>query len=353
MTAPKIARLKPYLVNIKEGKTYFWCACGRSQKQPFCDGSHEDTEFEPLKWKADISGEKLFCGCKHTRSSPFCDGTHNNLSDTYAEADEGDGAGATLVEFEPSAGGALKADLDNNCYVIRVPEAAMTTEGNMRIYPVIGETDGAEHLSQYLATVGTGESPILMYPGSDVVLFVQAGQGTVNIGAESFSVSAESGVCIKPGEGFQIRNESPESISMNISVCPPCATPEFPEEMPDTFDASFSIRVQGVDEDKREEMADRFFQVLIGNKTHGTPVTQFIGEIPQSRAAHHRHLYEETITVLAGEGYMWTDNTKTTVKPGDTIFLPLKQAHSLECTTPGGMRLMGLFYPSMSPAINY
>ncbi|UCG73877.1 MAG: cupin domain-containing protein, partial [Chromatiales bacterium] len=84
-----------------------------------------------------------------------------------------------------------------------------------------------------------------------------------------------------------------------------------------------------------------------------TPVTQFIGEIPTSRAAHHRHLYEETITILNGEGFLWTDETKTPVRPGDTIFLPRKQHHSLECTTSDGMRLVGVFYPSMSPAINY
>ncbi len=100
-------------------------------------------------------------------------------------------------------------------------------------------------------------------------------------------------------------------------------------------------------------MADRFYQVLIGDKSHDTPVTLFIGEIPQSRAARHRHLYEETITVLSGEGFMWTDETKTPVMPRDTIFLPLKQAHSLECTSSDGMRLIGLYYPSMSPAINY
>jgi mannose-6-phosphate isomerase-like protein (cupin superfamily) len=353
MTSPEVARLKPYLVDVKEGKIYFWCACGRSKKQPFCDGSHKGTEFKPLTWKADQSGEKLFCACKHTRQPPFCDGSHNSLSDTYSEADENDGEKVTLVDYVPAAGGALIASLDNNCYVIRVPEDAMTNTNGMQIYPVIGESDGAEHLSQYLAAVEQGQSPVLVYPGSDVVLFIQSGQGTVSIGSESFPISAETGVCIKPGEGFQIENTLPEPISMNIAVCPPCSIPDFPEQMPDAFDASFPNRVQGVDEDKREEMADRFFQVLIGEKTHGTPVTQFIGEIPQSRAAHHRHLYEETISVLSGEGFMWTDNTKTAVKPGDTIFLPLKQAHSLECTTPGGMRLMGLFYPSMSPAINY
>ena len=140
---------------------------------------------------------------------------------------------------------------------------------------------------------------------------------------------------------------------MNIAVCPQCAMPEYPERLPDVFDFDFANRVQGADEDKREEMGDRFFQVLVDDENHGTPVTQFIGEIPESRAAHHRHVYEETITVLSGEGFMWTDDTRTLVKPGDTIFLPKRQRHSLECTTPGGMRLVGLFYPSMSPSVNY
>ena len=353
MNTPTIARRKPCLVQVEKGKSYFWCACGLSKKQPFCDGSHKETEFRPLKWVAEQSEEKLFCACKHTRLQPFCDGSHNSLSDTYAEADEVDGAGAELVDYQSVDSGALKANLDDSCYVIRVPAEAMTNLRELQLYPAIGEPDGAKHLSQYLATVSTGESPILKYPGSDVVLFIRSGRGTVNIGDKSFPISPETGVCIKPGEGFQIFNDQAEPISLNISVCPPCATPEYPQQMPEVFDSSVPDRVQGVDESKQEAMADRFFQVLIGNKSHGTPVTQFIGEIPRSRAAHHRHLYEETITILSGEGFMWTDKTKTPVKAGDTIFLPLKQAHSLECTTAGGMRLMGLFYPSMSPAINY
>ena len=353
MPTPNIARRKPYLVEVKEGKTYFWCACGLSKKQPFCDGSHKVTEFEPLKWVADESCEKLFCACKHTKGQPFCDGTHNQLSDVYEEAKEGDGAGAKMVDYHAEASGALKAELDNGCYVIRVPDESMQQYGTMRFYSVIGAADGATQLSQYVATIATGQSPVMRYPGSDAVLFVGSGQGTVNIGGHEFPVSPETGVCVKPGESFQVTNDGSEAIEMNTTVCPHCETPEFLDEMPDTFDTSVPDRVQGVDASKQEAMADRFFQVLIGDKSHGTPVTQFIGEIPQSRAAHHRHLYEETITILAGEGFMWTDETKTPVQPGDTIFLPLKQAHSLECTSPDGMRLIGLFYPSMSPAINY
>jgi quercetin dioxygenase-like cupin family protein/CDGSH-type Zn-finger protein len=353
MTEPVIARRKPCLVSVEAGKTYFWCTCGRSQTQPFCDGAHKDTDFLPLKWKAEESGEKLFCACKHTRSQPFCDGAHNSLSAKYAEAGEEDGAGARLVGYEQAADGVARAHLDNGCYVIRVPEAAMTRIDSLSIYTVIGEADGARHLSQYFAVLKRGRSPVLRYPGSDVALFTVSGHGCVEIADRSFAIEPECGVCVKPGEGFRFVNDADEPIVLNISVCPPCAAPEYLDDMPAAFDASVPDRMQGVDPAKREPMADRFFQVLLDHRQHGTPVTLFIGEIPTSRAAHHRHLYEETITVLSGEGFLWTDETRTPVRPGDTIFLPLKQHHSLECTTPDGMRLVGVFFPSMSPAINY
>ncbi len=353
MSTPVIAQRKPCLVRVEEGKTYFWCACGLSQNQPFCDGSHKTTTITPVKWLAEDTREALFCACKHTANKPFCDGSHNSLADTYEEATGSDAAAAKLVDYRTDQSGACKAMLDNGCYVIRVPAEAMREHGNMRIYPVIGAADGAKQLSQYTSIVATGVSPVMRYPGSDAVLFVRSGNGTVNIGGREFAVSSETGVCVKSAEAFQFANEGPEPIVMNISVCPHCEVPEILDDMPGDFDTSVPDRVQGVDESKQEAMADRFFQVLIDDKVYGTPVTQFIGEIPRSRAAHHRHLYEETITILSGEGFMWTDETKAHVGPGDTIFLPRKQAHSLECTSDDGMRLIGVFYPSMSPAINY
>src|ERR1700678_2922707 len=71
---------KPCLVNVRAGRTYFWCSCGRSAAQPFCDGSHKGTAFTPVKFTAAATDEEtLFCGCKQTRTAPFCDGTHNQL----------------------------------------------------------------------------------------------------------------------------------------------------------------------------------------------------------------------------------------------------------------------------------
>ena len=79
MTKAKVAQESPIAVEVEEGKSYFWCSCGLSSKQPFCDGSHKDTEFTPMKYDASESGKKYFCACKQTSGQPLCDGSHNNL----------------------------------------------------------------------------------------------------------------------------------------------------------------------------------------------------------------------------------------------------------------------------------
>lgn len=69
----------PYAVDVEQGKTYYWCACGRSKNQPFCDGSHQGTDFEPTAFAAGKTETVYLCGCKKTGKPPFCDGTHNSL----------------------------------------------------------------------------------------------------------------------------------------------------------------------------------------------------------------------------------------------------------------------------------
>ena len=79
MADPTIAQKSPYGADVEEGKTYFWCSCGKSANQPFCDGSHQDTAFLPMKFTATESKKVFFCGCKMTAGKPMCDGTHNGL----------------------------------------------------------------------------------------------------------------------------------------------------------------------------------------------------------------------------------------------------------------------------------
>ena len=77
MTDPVRVSDTPYPVEVESGKAYFWCSCGLSQKQPFCDGSHKGTDFTPVRYQATESKKVYFCGCKITASQPLCDGTHN------------------------------------------------------------------------------------------------------------------------------------------------------------------------------------------------------------------------------------------------------------------------------------
>ncbi len=76
---PKIAQKGPFAVEVKGGETYWWCACGLSREQPFCDGSHRGTGLQPIPWTAERDGTVYFCGCKRTGSPPICDGTHERL----------------------------------------------------------------------------------------------------------------------------------------------------------------------------------------------------------------------------------------------------------------------------------
>jgi len=75
-----VAQKSPYATDVEAGKSYWWCACGRSKAQPFCDGSHKGTGLSPVEYKADRSRTVYFCGCKRTGTPTMCDGTHSTLT---------------------------------------------------------------------------------------------------------------------------------------------------------------------------------------------------------------------------------------------------------------------------------
>ena len=78
MADPICAQKSPYPIELEPG-TYWWCACGRSQRQPFCDGSHKETEFTPVEFSVDEKKTVWLCGCKRTGHAPNCDGTHKAI----------------------------------------------------------------------------------------------------------------------------------------------------------------------------------------------------------------------------------------------------------------------------------
>ena len=81
MSKPKIADRKPIKVELKKGDEHYWCACGLSKNQPYCDGSHRSTDITPEKFIAEETGDAYLCMCKHTKNVPYCDGTHAKLKD--------------------------------------------------------------------------------------------------------------------------------------------------------------------------------------------------------------------------------------------------------------------------------
>ena len=109
MNNPVVADNKPIKVELEKGKEYYFCACGRSGNQPFCDGSHAGTDFKPKSFVAQESGDAYLCQCKHTQNVPFCDGTHKQFS-TQDIGKEGPGVkqqagaqpGAKATKEEPT-----------------------------------------------------------------------------------------------------------------------------------------------------------------------------------------------------------------------------------------------------------
>lgn len=335
---------KPHLVSLEKGKKYAWCACGRSTNQPFCDGSHKGSGISPIVFKPKLDEEVLLCTCKATKLPPYCDGSHNNLDDGYAEAPlEEIEKFSKAVLVEKNATG--KAKLDGGAYVL-TPTQTLSEKP----LPLISKKDGAQYISFYKIKINKSKSSFFNSPDGEIVLFITEGQGKIEIAGKLFEIEKEVGAFIKSGETFRIHSKNPLTI---MAVVCPSGDIKVGVEPTSNFDGALKVRTQKVDHKKATIMGDRFFQVLVGEEMGSKEVTQFLGEVPKSRAAMHKHLYEEAIVILSGKGIIWTETKKAKFTKGDVIFLPKKQAHSLECTSENGLRLMGVFYPSGSPAINY
>ena len=76
---PTVAGRAPMPIEVEAGKDYWWCVCGKSAKQPFCDGSHKGSSFSPMKYTAPETKRAFFCTCKQTANAPLCNGAHKAL----------------------------------------------------------------------------------------------------------------------------------------------------------------------------------------------------------------------------------------------------------------------------------
>ncbi|MGE0798114.1 MAG: CDGSH iron-sulfur domain-containing protein [Lautropia sp.] len=364
---PVAARLAPYYVELRRGQRYAWCACGRSRNQPYCDGSHAGTGIEPLRQTAPATAEVLLCGCKRTGTPPFCDGSHNSLVGVYG-TDDPDSPANRAIELI-GFGGSGKALVDGGCFVGHVDHAGgvdhadaadagrWQRHGALAWRTLVGRGDGAHHQALFCFDLPPGHSPPIAFGDRQTALLFTAADAVLAIGSRRFAVRAAAGVevgaSVRPGETFAIENRGATPLRIHVAVGPLADAPLWPSALGEHFDDRYPERIAPVDPAQRHAMAERYFQVLVSHAHGAHDLTQFIGEIPPSKATPHRHLYEETLIVLAGRGMLWTETRKAPVTAGDIIFLPRKQLHSLQCTGPEPMQLVGVIHPGDNPSINY
>jgi mannose-6-phosphate isomerase-like protein (cupin superfamily) len=229
------------------------------------------------------------------------------------------------------------------------------TRGNLRIWR---HAMGAETISLRVLEFAAGLSPGLRNQGCDEVLYVVDGTGTVFLDGSPRRVSPETGFFLRPGVCLAIENPGPGALTLVGSQSPdPGASVAFerPRTSPDPGASLAGDEPFVRFSEQPTQRADdgRWFRVLVDQETSGARVTQFIGVIPPGRAPDHFHEYEEVLCILEGDGRFWAGGSQAAIGPGSCVFLPRGQPHCVENTGDGELRLLGVFYPSGSPAVRY
>ena len=245
--------------------------------------------------------------------------------------------------------------LANGCRVVLPHEGEWQSDGTRRYRTPINRASGARDIAQTISHYERGVAPARRNATSEEVLYVFSGHGICWIDGIAHDICKGSAIYIPPQSQYQIENPHSESLAIVSVCCPEESGVEITNNMAERRAHTGDARRLVIHESDRAAIptGDRSFHLLVHKDLGCERVTQFLGIIPPSRAPRHFHTYEEAIYILEGSGIVWADDESCEFSAGTSIYLPPGQRHCLENPGPKEVRLLGVFYPSGSPAVNY
>jgi mannose-6-phosphate isomerase-like protein (cupin superfamily) len=219
------------------------------------------------------------------------------------------------------------------------PARADGDTGSIRV--IFDAANGCERLEQRVIRFAPGRSGDRTLAGRQEVLFVVEGAGELHLEGERHSLEPETGVFIAEGETYSIENPGPDELVV-LSVLVGASR--------EAAEAQRKVTVRFVDQPELEASSERSFRYLVNEDAGCYDVTQFLGIAQPSKAPFHSHPYDEVGYILEGEGVAHVGGQSMPINAGSCFHLPPEEVHCIENSGSGVMRILGVFYPSGSPA---
>ena len=201
--------------------------------------------------------------------------------------------------------------------------------------------NGCQLLEQRVIRFGPGRSAERKLAGQQEVMYIVEGQGRLHLGGKTHELESNMGVFLAPGETYSVENAGPQDLHV-LSVLAP-------EDRADAA-GERKVTVRFDDQPELEASVERSFRYLVNEDVGCFDVTQFMGIVQPSKAPFHSHTYDEVGYIVAGEGTAHVGSDSFPLHAGSCFHLPPDEVHCIENSGSGPMRILGVFYPSGSPA---
>ena len=225
--------------------------------------------------------------------------------------------------------------------VVHPDEVEPRREGNVEVRTTFN-AGSADRLEQRVLRFAAGRSGERRLEGQQEILYVVSGHGTLELDGERHRLEPDMGVYVARGEIYVVDAE--EELTL-LSVVTPADD--------DSTRGERKVTVRFADQPELDASSVRTFRYLVSSEIGCTDATQFLGIVQPSKAPMHSHPYDEVGYIVEGEGIAHIEGEATPIRAGSCFHLARRQPHTIENSGTTPMRILGVFYPSGSPAIAY